>query len=60
MTNTPSSNSSNKKRRIRGGIAAIVIAAAGIGGIVAGPLGGTSHAVTSTQGPVRPTSGIFW
>ena len=66
---TPSSSKDTKKsRRIRRGIAAIVIAAAGIGGVVAGPLGGVSHADTKSA-PVETKSadnqpqafgGIFW
>ena len=64
--NTPSSAKEPKKsRRIRRGLAAIVIAAAGVGGVVAGPLGGTSHAdsvkvTVTTGGPVHSSTGIFW
>ena len=64
--NTPSSSKDPKKsRRIRRGLAAIVIAAAGVGGIMAGPLGGTSHADSvkvevRTGGPVQPSAAIFW
>ena len=64
MTPQASSKDPKKSRRIRRGIAAIVIAAAGVGGVVAGPLSGTSHAgsvtVTVTASPVRSSTGIFW
>ena len=66
MTPSTPSKDHKKSRRIRRGIAAIVIAAAGIGGVVAGPLGGTSHAGTTsttaapTGGSGAPRNGIFW
>ena len=65
MTPPSSSKDPKKSRRIRRGIAAIVIAVAGVGGVIAGPLGGTSHAdsvkVTITAaGPVHSSAGIFW
>ena len=65
MTSSTPSKNNKKSRRIRRGIAAVVIAAAGIGGVVAGPLGGTSHAgTTSAQtaptGGQSRTAGIFW
>ena len=64
MTSSTPSKNSKKSRRIRRGIAAVVIAAAGIGGVVAGPLGGTSHAGTTAQtapnGGQSRTAGIFW
>ena len=65
MTPQSSSKDPKKSRRIRRGIAAIVIAAAGVGGVVAGPLSGTSHAdsvtvTVKTGGPIQPYAGIFW
>ena len=65
MTTPSPSKEPKKSRRIRRGLAAIVIAAAGVGGVIAGPLGGTSHAdsvkaTVTAGGPVRSSTGIFW